>query len=97
MVHLWLYLGCHLGLVVPTSNIPKTTGLVQFDFSVSSLLHPGCGLEWVVQILGYLWEITLDHGMVVSGVFGVVGSATPGGELSIHLCPHGASQTLNKS
>ena len=67
MVHLWLYLGCHLGLVVPTSNIPKTTGLVQFDFSVSSLLHPGCGLEWVVQILGYLWGSNWDHGLAVRG------------------------------
>ena len=97
MVHLWLYLGCHLGLVVPTSDIPKTTGLVRIDSTVSSLLHPGCGLEWVAQLLGYLWGISPDHGMVVGGVSGVVGSATPGRELSIHLCPHGASQTLNKS
>ena len=83
--------------MVPIPDIPKTTGLSQLDSTVSSLLHPGCGLEWVVQFLDYLWGITLGHGMVVSGVSGVVGSATPGGELSIHLCPHGASQTLNKS
>ena len=82
--------GPPFGLVVPISNSPKTTGLDQFDSTASSLLHPGCGLEWVVQFLDYLWGITLGHGLVVSGVFGVAGSATPGGGLSatcVHMVP----------
>ena len=70
--------------MVPIPNTPKTTGLAQLDSTVSSLLHPGCGLEWVVQFLDYLWGIILGHGMVVSGVFGVAGSATPGGALRFH-------------
>ena len=38
-----------------------------FAFTVTSLLHPGCDLEGVVQILGYLWGSILDHGLAVRG------------------------------
>ena len=74
--------------MVPTTNDPKTTSLDRFDSAVNSLLHPGCDLEWVVQFLDYLCRIILVHGMVVSGWFGVAGSATPGGGAECHLCVH---------